>query len=75
VVMEFAAPDRRPTYVGITNTGVGVVSIFAPLLGAALASAGYGWLFGAACLINGAALALFHWWVREPRQVRALSSS
>jgi MFS family permease len=67
VVMEFAAPDRRPTYVGITNTGVGLVSIVAPLLGAALASAGYGWLFGAAALINLAALILFRWWVREPR--------
>jgi MFS family permease len=70
VVMEFAAPDRRPTYVGITNTGVGLVSIVAPLLGAALAIAGYGWLFGVAALINLAALALFHWWVREPRQAR-----
>jgi MFS family permease len=68
VVMEFAAPDRRPTYVGITNTGVGLVSIVAPLLGAALAVAGYGWLFGVAALINLAALALFHWWVREPRR-------
>jgi MFS family permease len=70
VVMEFAAPDRRPTYVGITNTGIGLVSIVAPLLGAALASAGYGWLFGVAALINLAALVLFHWWVREPRHER-----
>jgi MFS family permease len=70
VVMEFAAPDRRPTYVGITNTGIGLVSIVAPLLGAALAVAGYGWLFGVAALINLAALALFHWWVREPRALQ-----
>jgi MFS family permease len=75
VVMEFAAPDRRPPYVGITNTGVGLVSIVAPLLGAALASISYGWLFGVACVINLAALALFHWWVREPRHVRAPSAS
>jgi MFS family permease len=74
VVMEFAAPDRRPTYVGIANTGVGLVSIVAPLLGAALASLGYGWLFGVAALINLAALLLFHWWVREPRHIRASSS-
>jgi MFS family permease len=73
VVMEFAVADRRPTYVGIANTGVGLVSIVAPLLGAALATVGYGWLFGAAALINLAALILFHWWVREPRHVRGTS--
>jgi MFS family permease len=73
VVMEFAIADRRPTYVGIANTGVGLVSIVAPLLGAALATVGYGWLFGAAALINLAALILFHWWVREPRHIRGTS--
>jgi hypothetical protein len=34
---------------------------------AALASPGYGWLFGVATLVNLAALVLFRWWVREPR--------
>jgi MFS family permease len=40
VVMEFSAPDRRPTYVGIANTCVGAAGVLAPLAGAALASAG-----------------------------------
>ena len=39
VVMEFCEPVRRPTYIGITSTSVGVVGIVAPLIGAALASA------------------------------------
>jgi MFS family permease len=73
VVMEFALQDRRPTYVGIANTGVGLVSIVAPLIGAALAELGYGWLFGVAALINLAALLLFHWWVRDPRHLRRVS--
>ncbi len=73
VVMEFAVADRRPTYIGIANTGVGLVSIVAPLLGAGLASLGYGWLFASAVLINLAVLLLFHWWVREPRHIRATS--
>ncbi len=67
VVMEFSGPERRPTYVGIANTGVGVVSMLAPLLGAALALLGYNWLFAVAAAVNLAAAALFHWWVREPR--------
>ena len=46
VVLEFAPADRRPTYVGITNTGVGIIGAAAPLLGAALAGAGYEYLFG-----------------------------
>jgi len=37
IVMEFCEPGRRPTYVGLANTGVGLVSMVAPLLGAWLA--------------------------------------
>ena len=67
VVMEFCEPARRPTYVGIANTGVGMVAIVAPLIGAALASLGYNWLFAVCVAIDAAALILMRWWVREPR--------
>jgi MFS family permease len=67
VVMEFSAPRRRPTYLGLANTIVGVVSVIAPLLGALLASAGYGWVFAASVVVNLAALAIMHFGVREPR--------
>jgi MFS family permease len=67
IVMEFSGPERRPTYVGIANTGVGIVGALAPLLGAALAEIAYGWVFAASALIGLVALALMRWWVREPR--------
>jgi MFS family permease len=67
VVMEFCGPGRRPTYIGIANTGVGLVSVAAPLLGAWLASICYGWLFAIGALVNLVAFAAMRWRVREPR--------
>jgi MFS family permease len=69
VVMEFCEPQRRPTYVGIGNTGVGLVSMVGPLIGAGLAELGYGWLFAVTAAVNLAAFVAMHWWVREPRHV------
>jgi len=67
VTLEFSAPTRRPTYVGITNTIIGVTAIAAPLLGAWMADISYQWLFGAGTAVNLAALIALRWWVREPR--------
>jgi MFS family permease len=67
VVMEFCEPPRRPTYVGLANTGVGLVGMVGPLLGAWLADLSYNWLFALSALINLAALVAMRWWVREPR--------
>lgn len=67
IVMEFSEPERRPTYVGIANTGVGLVGAVAPLFGAALAEAGFAWLFAASAAVYLITLVLFHGWVREPR--------
>jgi len=71
VVMEFSVPERRPTYVGIASTGVGLASIIAPLVGAALATLGYSPLFAASALLNLLAAVLFRWWVKEPRWAAA----
>ena len=68
IVMEFSGPERRPTYVGIANTAVGLVGVVAPLLGATLARINYDILFALGAAVNLAALALFFWWVQEPRQ-------
>ena len=68
MVMEFSTPERRPTYVGLANTGTGLVSMLAPMIGAWLAGIGYGWLFALTAGINLAALAALHWGVREPRR-------
>jgi MFS family permease len=71
VVMEFCEPGRRPTYVGLANTAVGLVSIVAPLLGAWLAGFSYGWLFALSAAVNLLSLVVMRWWVREPRWANA----
>jgi MFS family permease len=67
LVLEFCEPQRRPTYVGLANTGVGLVSVVAPLLGAWLAGINYNWLFALSAGVNLVALAMMRWWVQEPR--------
>ncbi len=71
IVMEFCEPARRPTYVGIANTAVGLVSAIGPLLGAGLAKINYGWLFAISALAHLIAFGVFRWWVEEPRRVSA----
>ena len=70
IALEFSKPDKRPTYVGLTNTGVGLVSAIAPLLGASLAGVNYNLLFAIGCLINLFAWFLFRFVVIEPRKLR-----
>ncbi|MGH2538780.1 MAG: MFS transporter [Candidatus Promineifilaceae bacterium] len=67
IVLEFARPARRPTYTGLTNTSVGLVSTAGPLLGSALALVSYQALFALSALAALAALVAMRWWVREPR--------
>jgi MFS family permease len=75
VVMEFSTPEKRPTYTGLTNTSVGVVSMVGPLIGAALALTGYDWLFLVSAALSLLALIALHWWVREPRYIEASTKS
>ncbi len=67
VVMEFSSAERRPTYMGLTNTGVGLVGMAAPLIGATLAGVSYGGVFLLSAVLNVAALVAMHWGVKEPR--------
>jgi MFS family permease len=69
VVLEFPAPEKRPTYAGLANTGVGLVSALAPLLGAGLAAVGYNWLFVMSGFSGLLGFVLMRWWVQEPRFV------
>ena len=69
VVLEFCAPEKRPTYAGLTNTGVGIVSTAAPLLGALLASQSSDWLFALCALFSLLSFIVLHWRVQEPRHV------
>jgi MFS family permease len=73
VVMEFCEPQRIPTYVGIGNTGVGLVGVIAPLIGAGLAQVNYGLLFAVSSCVGWVAFILMRWWVREPRQAVKLT--
>jgi len=65
--MEFCVPERLPTYAGMLNSAIGVVSIVTPLLGAWLASVDYGILFALSAGVNLVGWAALHWWVAEPR--------
>lgn len=67
IILEFSRPAHRPTYIGITNTGVGIASSIAPLIGGWLAGFSYSWLFALSAVINLLALALLHRQVKEPR--------
>ena len=69
IALEFSNPEKRPTYIGLTNSSVGLASGLAPLLGASLANRSFDLLFGLACLINLTAFLLFHFRVLEPRDL------
>ena len=68
IILEFSAPEDRPTYIGLTNTLLAPILIGAPILGGWLAGAlGYAALFSAALAVGAIALLLMVFWVREPR--------
>ena len=69
IILEFSAPEDRPTYIGLTNTVLAPILIGAPILGGWLAGAfGYAALFRAAMVVGAAALLLMLFWVMEPRR-------
>jgi len=69
VVLEFCSPERIPTYTGLTNTAIGLISVAAPLVGAALARRSYAWLFATSAAISLVAFLLLRCYVREPRHI------
>jgi MFS family permease len=67
VVMEFAEPERRPTYIGINGTAVGIMGMIAPMLGTGLAAFSFPWLFGLSAFISVLGAGAMRFWVQEPR--------
>lgn len=67
IPLEFARPEHRPSYVGISNTTMGVGSALAPLVGGALAWFGYQSLFAVGAFLAVAAFVAMRWGVAEPR--------
>src|SRR5690606_40121377 len=71
VVLEFSSADRRPTYAGLANTGVGLAATVAPLIGAGLAAMSYSLLFILSAAASLLAVILMRWCVREPRWIES----
>ena len=70
IAMEFSHPDLRPTYIGLSNTIIGITSGIAPLLAGWLAiTLDYRWLFALSAGLSGIGYALLRWTVREPRHL------
>ena len=71
LTLEFAPPGRQPTYAGLVNTILGVVSVTAPLIGAWLAARNFNLLFLLGACLNLLAFLLFLHRVRDPRHIVA----
>jgi MFS family permease len=71
IILEFCAPEDRPTYIGLTNTLLAPARTLAPILGGVLATQlGYRGMFLvalAASLLGGLMMTV---WVREPRHIQ-----
>ena len=69
IILEFAAPEDRPTYIGLTNTLLAPTIILAPILGGWLATiAGFPTLLITAAAVASTGALLLAFWVQEPRQ-------
>jgi MFS family permease len=75
ITLEFSEPARRPTYVGIANTAIGIALAVAPLLGGWVAGYSYSLLFGGSALLGMIALSLLHFTVVDPRHVEQMPIS
>jgi MFS family permease len=68
IILEFCAPEDRPTYIGLTNTLLTPVTTLAPIIGGWLATAaGYQGMFVVAMFVAAVGGLLLVFWVREPR--------
>jgi len=67
MVLEFAEPERLPTYAGIVSSSSGIIATFAPMLGALLASTSFLSLFAISATLNLMAMLMLIFGVQEPR--------
>jgi MFS family permease len=67
IILEFCAPEERPTYIGLTNTLL-APAMLAPVFGGWLATwTGYQGLFLVAASLSLLGAVMLAYWVREPR--------
>jgi len=72
IVYEFTDAENRATYIGLANTIPGIMAAIAPLIGGWLAGAvSYQAMFILAAILGVISWAVFHFAVREPRQLNA----
>lgn len=75
IVLEFAPEEKRPTYIGLTNTFLGPFAGFGSLLaGWIVGGAGYPALFGVSLVLSMLGLGLLRFTVREPRSLQLTGS-
>ena len=67
IILEFAAPEDQPTFIGLTNTLLAPVVFLAPILGGWLADFGFETLFILMAVCGLAGGMLLFTWVKEPR--------
>lgn len=67
IILEFAAPEDQPTFIGLTNTLLAPVVFLAPILGGWLADFGFEALFILMAVFGLAGGMLLFKWVKEPR--------
>jgi MFS family permease len=69
MVVEFASPAERVSYLGMHGTLIAPALLVAPVIGGWLVEwSGYGLAFSVAALCGLAALALLTFWVPDPRR-------
>jgi MFS family permease len=68
IILEFCAPEDRPTYIGLTNTLLAPAKTLSPIIGGWLATlVGYSPMFLVALAVSILGGLLYAVWVREPR--------
>jgi MFS family permease len=76
IILEFCAPEDRPTYIGLTNTLLAPAKTLAPILGGLLATwFSYRSMFVVAAIVSILGGILLVIWVREPRHVQQVNST
>jgi MFS family permease len=75
IVMEFAPEGFRSVYAGIVNTFLAPIVVVTPIVGGWLVeNFGYGTVFHATLLFNAAAVGIFTFWIRDPRDIKESST-
>ena len=68
IILEFCAPEDRPTYIGLTNTLLAPALTLSPIIGGILATQlGYTGMFVVALILGLVGAVMLATWVKEPR--------